>query len=107
RAHVLANIDRMVVGPALSTRLAFEDDGQTKLGSALSVGERAELVARIERHGEAFVGQEAVTLSTTPVYVGGWLEPRPASLRVYLARTPEGWTVMPGGFARVGLSLDP
>ncbi|TPL86324.1 hypothetical protein FJ941_06595 [Mesorhizobium sp. B2-3-13] len=107
RAHVLANIDRMVVGPALSTRLAFEDDGQTKLGSALSVGERAELVARIERDGEAFVGQEAVTLSTTPVYVGGWLEPRPASLRVYLARTPEGWTVMPGGFARVGLSLDP
>ncbi|TGT02036.1 hypothetical protein EN814_34125, partial [Mesorhizobium sp. M2D.F.Ca.ET.171.01.1.1] len=66
RAHVLANIDRMVVGPALSTRLAFEDDGQTKLGSALSVGERAELVARIERDGEAFVGQEAVTLSTTP-----------------------------------------
>lgn len=107
RAHVLANIDRMVVGPALSTRLAFEDDGQTTLGSALSAGERAELVARIERDGGAFVGQEAVTLSTTPVFVGGWLEPRPASLRVYLARTPEGWTVMPGGFARVGLSLDP
>ncbi|QKC95178.1 circularly permuted type 2 ATP-grasp protein [Mesorhizobium sp. NZP2298] len=107
RAHVLANIDRMVVGPALSTRLAFEDDGQTTLGSALSAGERAELVARIERDGGAFVGQEAVTLSTTPVFVGSWLEPRPASLRVYLARTPEGWTVMPGGFARVGLSLDP
>ncbi|BCG86163.1 hypothetical protein MesoLj113c_22730 [Mesorhizobium sp. 113-3-9] len=107
RAHVLANIDRMVVGPALSTRLAFEDDGQTTLGSTLSAGERAELVARIERDGGAFVGQEAVTLSTTPVFVGGWLEPRPASLRVYLARTPEGWTVMPGGFARVGLSLDP
>lgn len=107
RAHVLANIDRMVVGPALSTRLAFEDDGQTTLGSALSAGERAELVARIERDGGAFVGQEAVTLSTTPVFVGGWLEPRPASLRVYLARTPDGWTVMPGGFARVGLSLDP
>ncbi|TPN44040.1 MULTISPECIES: circularly permuted type 2 ATP-grasp protein [unclassified Mesorhizobium] len=107
RAHVLANIDRMVIGPALSTRLAFEDDGQTRLGSALSAGERAELVAHIEREGAAFVGQEAVTLSTTPVYVGGWLEPRPASLRVYLARTPEGWTVMPGGFARVGLSLDP
>ncbi|TIQ00451.1 MAG: hypothetical protein E5X57_35030, partial [Mesorhizobium sp.] len=63
--------------------------------------------ARIERGGGAFVGQEAVTLSTTPVYVGGRLEPRPAALRVYLARTPEGWTVMPGGFARVGFSLDP
>ncbi|MBZ9678775.1 circularly permuted type 2 ATP-grasp protein [Mesorhizobium sp. ES1-1] len=107
RAHVLANIGRMVIGPALSTRLAFEDDEQTKLGSALTDGEQAELVARIERDGGNFVGQEAVTLSTTPVYAGGRLEPRPASLRVYLARTPEGWTVMPGGFARVGLSLDP
>jgi uncharacterized alpha-E superfamily protein len=97
----------MVVGPALSTRLAFEDDDQTRLGSALTPEERTALVARIESDGGGFVGQEAVTLSTTPVYVGGWLEPRPASLRVYLARTPEGWTVMPGGFARVGLSLDP
>ena len=107
RDHVLANLDRMVIGPALSTRLAFEDDDCTRLGSALVAGERAELIARIERDGGAFVGQEAVTLSTTPVYVGGWLEPRPAALRVYLARTPEGWTVMPGGFARVGFSLDP
>ncbi|MBW8908079.1 MAG: circularly permuted type 2 ATP-grasp protein, partial [Mesorhizobium sp.] len=107
RQHVLANLDRMVVGPALSTRLAFEDDDQTRLGSALTPEQRAALVARIESDGGGFVGQEAVTLSTTPVYVGGWLEPRPASLRVYLARTPDGWTVMPGGFARVGLSLDP
>ena len=77
------------------------------LGSALTQDERAGLIARIESDGGGFVGQEAVTLSTTPVYVGGKLEPRPASLRVYLARTPEGWTVMPGGFARVGSSLDP
>ncbi|AZO22023.1 MULTISPECIES: circularly permuted type 2 ATP-grasp protein [unclassified Mesorhizobium] len=107
RDHVLANIDRMVIGPALSTRLAFEDDGATRLGLALSSGERAELIARIETDGAGFVGQEAVTLSTTPVFAGSRLEPRPASLRVYLARTQEGWTVMPGGFARVGFSLDP
>ncbi|MCK7475078.1 MAG: hypothetical protein MZV49_19685 [Rhodopseudomonas palustris] len=24
------------------------------------------------------------------------------SLRVFLARTPSGWQVMPGGFARIG-----
>ncbi|WP_192358727.1 circularly permuted type 2 ATP-grasp protein [Mesorhizobium mediterraneum] len=107
RDHVLADLDRMVIGPALSTRLAFEDDDCTRLGSALVAGERAELIALIEQNGGDFVGQEAVTLSTTPVYVGGWLEPRPAALRVHLARTPEGWTVMPGGFARVGFSLDP
>lgn len=107
RAHVLANLDRMVVGPALSTRLAFEDDDATRLGSTLSDVERTELVARIRQNGGDYVGQEAVTLSTTPVYVGCWLEPRPASLRVYLARTPDGWAVMPGGFARIGFSLDP
>ncbi|MFD9902338.1 circularly permuted type 2 ATP-grasp protein [Mesorhizobium sp. NPDC059025] len=107
RKHVLANLDRTIVGPALSTRLAFEDDGASVLGASLSAEARADLVARIETDGSAFVGQEAVTLSTTPVFVDGRLEPRPASLRVYLARTTDGWTVMPGGFARVGFSLDP
>jgi uncharacterized circularly permuted ATP-grasp superfamily protein/uncharacterized alpha-E superfamily protein len=106
RRHVLDNLDRMMIGPALSTRLPFEDDGVTVLGSSLDGGERAALVERITTDGAAFAGQEAVTLSTTPVFVGGSLEPRPASLRVYLARTPQGWTAMPGGFARIGSSLD-
>ncbi len=46
-----------------------------------------------------FVGQEVVTLSTTPALVDGVLRPRPMSLRVFLARTPSGWEVMPGGYA--------
>ena len=41
------------------------------LGSALSEAERERLLARIETDGGAFVGQEAVKLSTTPVYVNG------------------------------------
>jgi uncharacterized alpha-E superfamily protein len=106
RRHVLDNLDRMMIGPALSTRLPFEDDGVTVLGSSLSDEERAAIIQQIEADRGAFVGQEAVTLSTAPVFVGGSLEPRPASLRVYLARTPEGWIVMPGGFARIGSSLD-
>ncbi len=104
--HVLDNLDDMMIGPALSTRLPFEDDQATVLGSTLGTADRAALVDRIRAEGASFVGQEAVTLSTTPVYVGGRLQPRPASLRVYLARTEAGWTVMPGGFARVGSSLD-
>ena len=107
RQHVIRNLDRMMVGPAQSTRLPFEDEQATVLGSTLSGEDRADLLARIEANGGGFVGQEAVTLSTTPVFVGGGLEPRPASLRVHLARTPDGWVVMPGGFARVGYSLDP
>jgi uncharacterized circularly permuted ATP-grasp superfamily protein/uncharacterized alpha-E superfamily protein len=106
RRHVLDNLARMMVGPALSTRLPLEDENATVLGGALDAADIAALAARIEAAGGEFVGQEAVTLSTTPVFAEGRLEPRPASLRVYLARTGDGWAVMPGGFARVGLNTD-
>ena len=106
RDHVIANLDAMMIGPALSTRLPFEDGERTVLGSSLGPQERAGLVQRLMADGGAFVGQEAVRLSTTPVYVDGALEPRPAALRVYLARTLDGWVVMPGGFARIGRTQD-
>jgi len=106
RDHVLENFDSMMIGPALSTRLPFEDDQATVLGASLDPVGRQALRERLLADGAGFVGQEAVSLSTTPVYVNGWLEPRPAALRVYLARTPQGWAVMPGGFARVGLTQD-
>jgi len=106
RRHVIANIDRMMIGPARSTRLPFDDQKTTVLGGSLDPDAKAALVERLERAGGDFVGQETVTLSTTPVFCGGRLEPRPASLRVYLARTADGWVVMPGGFARVGLTND-
>ena len=106
REHVIANFEDMMVGPALSTRLPFEDESRTVLGASLDEAAREALIRRLREQGANFVGQEAVTLSTTPVYVNGGLEPRPAALRVHLARTPQGWIVMPGGFARVGATQD-
>jgi uncharacterized alpha-E superfamily protein len=107
RDHVAEHLDRMMIGPALSTRLPFEDGGATVLGSALDEAERKALLDRLAADGAGYVAQEAVTLSTTPFHIGGWLEPRPATLRVYLARTANGWTAMPGGFARIGAAQDP
>lgn len=106
RQHVLDDFDRMMIGPAFSTILQIEDREQTMLGAMLEAGPRETLRARLVAEGSAFVGQEPVTLSTAPVYVDGKLEPRPITLRVYAARTAKGWTIMPGGFARVGSSLD-
>jgi len=76
------------------------------LGATLDPAPRDALRARLVDEGIAFVGQEPVTLSTAPVYVDGRLEPRPITLRVYAARTNKGWTIMPGGFARVGSTAD-
>lgn len=40
--------------------------------------------------------------STAPVRAEGALRAEPAVLRLFLARTPEGWRAMPGGYARLG-----
>jgi uncharacterized circularly permuted ATP-grasp superfamily protein/uncharacterized alpha-E superfamily protein len=106
RQHVLANFERMMIGPAFSTQLQIEDREHTVLGSTLDTHQRTGLSRRLIAEGGMLVGQEPVTLSTAPVYVNGKLEPRPITLRVYAARTSKGWTIMPGGFARVGSSLD-
>jgi uncharacterized alpha-E superfamily protein len=86
--------------------LPIEDREHTMLGSTLEANPREALKRRLAADGGQYVGQEPVTLSTAPVYVGGKLEPRPITLRVYAARTAKGWTVMPGGFARVGSTSD-
>src|SRR5690606_32783808 len=80
--------------------------GQSLLGSQLTSEARQNIHQWLEKDGSRLVGQEVVTLSTTPAYVDGKLVPRPMSLRVFVARTQDGWQVMPGGFARIGRSND-
>lgn len=106
RRHVLDNLARMMIGPGFSTTLSIDDQATTHLGAGLDDAVREKLTRDLTERGGDFVGQEPVSLSTAPVYVDGRLEPRPISLRVYAARTARGWTIMPGGFARVGSTLD-
>ncbi len=107
REHVLANFDKLLIGPAFSTTLPFDDLRGTVPGSTIPPKDKASLLERIRQGSGDYVGQEPVQLSTAPVYAGGRLEPRPVTLRVYAARTKDGWTIMPGGLARIGSSLDP
>jgi len=100
RAYVCANAERMVIRRAVP-----QPHGRAfHLNDNDEAPDRPVLTAENGRH---FVGQESVTLSTTPVWENGQLTPHPLSLRVFVARTPDGWTVMPGGFARIGRSQDP
>jgi uncharacterized circularly permuted ATP-grasp superfamily protein/uncharacterized alpha-E superfamily protein len=106
-AHVRANAGAMMIGPALSTRLPLELDRRTVFGGKVRSDDGQTLEAILQSEAPMLVGQEAVTLSTTPAYFEGALVPRPMSVRMFLARTPSGWIVMPGGFARIGTSDDP
>jgi uncharacterized alpha-E superfamily protein len=51
-----------------------------------------------------------VTLSSMPVWREGRLQPRPFTLRLYIAKTGDrpgdGWQVMPGGFVRIADTID-
>ena len=104
-AHVRQNAGRMMIGKALSTRLPFELDDHGFVGDTLQADGSFEDLLRSE--ASSLVGQEVVTLSTTPALVDGVLRPRPMSLRVFMARTRDGWRVMPGGYARIGRAEDP
>jgi uncharacterized circularly permuted ATP-grasp superfamily protein/uncharacterized alpha-E superfamily protein len=105
RQAVLDRLEEMSVAPAF--RAAGEGlNGGSILVADLGAGEREALRRRIAERGMDFVGQEVVRLSTMPVMQGGRLEPRPMSLRVFAAATPQGWQVMPGGFCRISDEAD-
>jgi hypothetical protein len=110
RDEVLQKLDSVVIGSAFTggpLAHASDDVGDDLTpGSELVPGSRQGLAEAIARRGVDFVAQEAVTLSTTPVWRNGRLEPRPYILRLMLARIGESWEVMPGGFVRVADDVD-
>lgn len=101
RSHVLRHRDRMLISSAYATRLPYDDPGGTSAADDLRALSGDRIAELLRDKGRDLVGQEVVTLSTTPVWDAGRLAPRPMTLRVFLARTPTGWRVMPGGYARV------
>ena len=106
RARVLADLDDFAIGGAFGADVPGFPGRQSVLASELEPAERARLVEAVTTRGIDYVGQEVVRLSTTPVWEDGKLRPRPFVLRVYAARTPTGWQVMPGGFCRISDELD-
>ena len=106
QSHVLANLSRMVIKPTFpSPREA------SVFGADLDDAARAALAESIQARPGAYVGQEALPLSTTPVLTGDRLRPRHAVFRTYLIANPTApaaagdrsapeYTMMPGGLAR-------
>jgi uncharacterized circularly permuted ATP-grasp superfamily protein/uncharacterized alpha-E superfamily protein len=106
REEITARLDQMVIASAFIGELPGYGERREVLGATLEPAERAQILERIAHRGIDFVAKEAVALSTTPVWRNGRLEPRPFTLRLFLARGNDGWRVMPGGFVRVADDLD-
>lgn len=106
RAYVKENASRMMIAGALAHDLPLDIGATTALGGAFRSGAKASIDAWIDEEGPLLVGQELVTLSTAPAWRDGVLVPHPMTVRVTAARTPRGWTFMPGGYARIGASDD-
>ena len=104
--HVQRNVARMMIGPALSTRMPYDTQAAHAIGGSLYGAKGGSVASWLDAHAADLTAKELVTLSTTPVFEKGQLVPRPMTLRVFLARTETGWQVMPGGFARIGTGQD-
>ncbi|MEK0451271.1 MAG: hypothetical protein RL088_3539 [Verrucomicrobiota bacterium] len=72
-------------------------------GFAGAAWDAKDLERQIRFAPHLWTAQERVALSTSPCWDGARLSPHPTALRVYLVATPDGgYTVMPGGLARLG-----
>lgn len=106
RDHVIANSARMMVGDAFSTVPLMADPRTMAFGDRDEASHAQHLADLLKNEGHRFVGQEAVTLSTTPVWEDNRLVARPMCIRISMGRTDNGWSVMPGGYARISAGED-
>jgi uncharacterized circularly permuted ATP-grasp superfamily protein/uncharacterized alpha-E superfamily protein len=106
REEVLDRLDDFAIEGAYSRSVpGFPGHGPVLAGE-LSPADRDRLRHAIADRGIDYVGQELVRLSTTPVWENGRITPRPFVLRVFAAATPQGWTILPGGFCRIAEQPD-
>lgn len=95
-AMVLENPRKWVLKPAFAygsrDPVFMEDLPQAEIDA---------LLARVRSEPYAWVAQETLQLSTTPVWTGTRLEPRPLVWRAFSICTGQRCTVMPGGLSRV------
>src|SRR5574343_289092 len=97
--YVRENFDDLVIKPAYPTQRMDPVFGHELKGEA-----RAEMLRRIEARPHAYVAQEMINLSQGPTWSRSHerrLLARPVGLRAYAVASPEGYSVMPGGLARV------
>lgn len=101
RDYVLQNLEHIQIRSAF--RMA---DDPPLVGHSMSEKQRQELIAKIKAKPEAYVGQELLARSTTPVLTDQGVAPWYVGLRTFLVANDSGFTTLPGGLARVSANSD-
>jgi uncharacterized circularly permuted ATP-grasp superfamily protein len=97
RAHVLAQLDQLVV------KSVGESGGYGMLiGPHSTAAEREEFKRRIQANPRGYIAQPTLALSCAPCFVDGRIEPRHVDLRPYIL-SGQGVEIVPGGLTRVAL----
>lgn len=96
--YVIAHLDELVIKPAYPST-----SHRAMLGRNLRGKAREAMILRLRKQPRAWMAQEMVRLSQVPVISHEHqLAARPVGLRMYATANAEGgYTVMPGGLARV------
>jgi len=112
RQHVLDNLNDLVIRPAFDRASVFGGADGSIIGAEMTPQQRSEMISTLSRRGVDHIGQEVVSLSTTPILGGSGtahptLRPGTMALRAYVAVNADGtYSVMPGGLTRTSESLD-
>ncbi|UOQ69928.1 circularly permuted type 2 ATP-grasp protein [Hymenobacter volaticus] len=98
RQHVFSNMERMVI------KRTNESGGYGMLiGSSATEEQMQDFREAITADPRSFIAQPIISLSSTPCYLNGVLQPRRVDLRPYALYGPRGIDIVPGGLTRVAL----
>jgi uncharacterized circularly permuted ATP-grasp superfamily protein len=73
------------------------------IGSSATEQQMQEFREAITQDPRSFIAQPIISLSSTPCYLNGVLQPRRVDLRPYALYGPQGIDLVPGGLTRVAL----
>ncbi len=96
--YVFNNIEKMVV------KKTNESGGYGMLmGNSATSEDIEKFREAVSNDPRSFIAQPIISISSTPCYINGVLQPRRVDLRPFALYGPEGIDIVPGGLTRVAL----
>jgi uncharacterized circularly permuted ATP-grasp superfamily protein/uncharacterized alpha-E superfamily protein len=93
--YVIGHIDELVI-----KKIDRTTGSDTFIGHQLSKAQKEDLLRKIKYEPFLYAGQEAVNLTTSPVFAKGKLEPRYTVMRTFIVASQGDYEIMPGGLTR-------